>query len=182
MKKVLLLGDSIRMGYQPLVKDLLDGKAEVWGPEDNCRFAHYTLWYLKAWLNEVGDVDVIHWNNGLWDGSRLASDDLFITASDYADTLARIIAEIKRQRPQTPIVFALTTPVIPGPNAIDNETINSFNDAAKGVMEKESVEINDLNAVLGQDESLFAPDLLHLSQKGNERVAQAVVAVLGKYI
>ena len=43
--KVLLLGDSIRMSYQPYVACLLDGKAEVIGPTDNCQYSLYTLGY-----------------------------------------------------------------------------------------------------------------------------------------
>ncbi|WP_257968099.1 hypothetical protein [Peribacillus deserti] len=35
MKKVLLLGDSIRMGYEPFVREALEGKAEVTAPEEN---------------------------------------------------------------------------------------------------------------------------------------------------
>ncbi|MBO5010011.1 MAG: hypothetical protein J6D20_04860 [Clostridia bacterium] len=30
MKKVILIGDSIRMGYDKYVKEALDGVAEVW--------------------------------------------------------------------------------------------------------------------------------------------------------
>ncbi len=43
LPKVLLLGDSIRMSYQPLVAEILTGRAEVVGPADNCQFALYTL-------------------------------------------------------------------------------------------------------------------------------------------
>ena len=44
MKRVLLLGDSIRMGYDSMVKELLSDKYEVFFPEDNGRFFFlYTL-------------------------------------------------------------------------------------------------------------------------------------------
>lgn len=40
MKKVTLLGDSIRqIGYGTRVPQLLGSKFEVFQPEDNCRFA-----------------------------------------------------------------------------------------------------------------------------------------------
>lgn len=43
-KKVVLLGDSIRqIGYGKKVEELLKPDYEVWQPEDNCRFAKYTL-------------------------------------------------------------------------------------------------------------------------------------------
>ena len=48
MKKVLLLGDSIRMGYDDYVKEALDGKCEVvYDAEDNGRFAAYTLCHIQ---------------------------------------------------------------------------------------------------------------------------------------
>ena len=36
-KKVLLLGDSRRMGYEPFVRELLKDVAEVYGPKENGR-------------------------------------------------------------------------------------------------------------------------------------------------
>ena len=67
MKKVLLLGDSIRMGYDEYVRDLLKGKAEVYFEEDNGRFAAYTLWQVNQVFRHQGQFDVVHWNNGYWD-------------------------------------------------------------------------------------------------------------------
>ena len=44
MKKVVLLGDSIRLwGYGTKVPEMLGEDYEVWQPEDNCRFVKYTL-------------------------------------------------------------------------------------------------------------------------------------------
>ena len=55
MKKVLLLGDSIRMGYDDYVKEALDGKCEVvYDAEDNGRFAAYTLWQAKQMFKHHG--------------------------------------------------------------------------------------------------------------------------------
>ena len=39
MKQVLLLGDSIRMLYQPVVGEKLSDIAEVSGPEENGRWS-----------------------------------------------------------------------------------------------------------------------------------------------
>ena len=41
MKSLLLIGDSIRMGYDKSVKRTLAGKANVIFPEENCRFASF---------------------------------------------------------------------------------------------------------------------------------------------
>ena len=67
MKRVLLIGDSIRMGYDQYVKLALEGSAEVWYPEENCRFTQYVLRYLHEWVEKSGgEVDCLHWNAGLW--------------------------------------------------------------------------------------------------------------------
>ena len=76
MKNVLLIGDSIRFGavsnpeyqtsnspgYGRYVKELLSGEANVYAPDDNCRFAQYTLRYLYDWSKDLEcdkiDVDV----------------------------------------------------------------------------------------------------------------------------
>ena len=68
MKKIVLIGDSIRMGYDKYVKEALAGTAEVYYPDDNCRFANYVLRYLHEWKAEgkwPSDVDLVHWNAGL---------------------------------------------------------------------------------------------------------------------
>ena len=42
MKKVLLLGDSIRMGYDDYVKEILQGKCEVYyAADENGRFSAF---------------------------------------------------------------------------------------------------------------------------------------------
>lgn len=68
--KVLLLGDSIRMNYQPHVARLLDGRAHVVGPSDNCQYSGYTLASLDRWIGELGCPEIIHWNNGIHDAGR----------------------------------------------------------------------------------------------------------------
>jgi len=67
MKRVLLLGDSIRMGYDSMVKELLSDKYEVLFPEDNGRFSSYTLWQMNQYFKNEGSFDLVHWNNGYWD-------------------------------------------------------------------------------------------------------------------
>ena len=75
MKKIVLLGDSIRKGYDKYVKMAFKDVAEVYYPTENCRFAAYLLRYIHGYkkLVEEGEVDVIHWNAGLWDCLRLRS-------------------------------------------------------------------------------------------------------------
>ena len=46
MKNIILIGDSIRKGYDVYVKEQLKGVANVYYPDDNCRFAYYKVLLL----------------------------------------------------------------------------------------------------------------------------------------
>jgi hypothetical protein len=50
MKKVVLIGDSIRIGYQPFVQKKLEGKIEVIGPQVNCRHSLWALDHFADWV------------------------------------------------------------------------------------------------------------------------------------
>ena len=68
MKKIVLLGDSIRLwGYGTRVPEMLGEEYEVFQPEDNCRFAKYTLRMVFDLKAQIEGSEVIHWNNGHWD-------------------------------------------------------------------------------------------------------------------
>ena len=111
MKKVALLGDSIRLfGYGRLVPALLADKAEVYQPEENCKFAKNMLRMLFYKKEELKDCDVIHFNCGLWDVANIVGDGaLFSTDEEYVANVLRIAAALKRITPH--VIFATTTPV-----------------------------------------------------------------------
>ena len=77
MKKVTLLGDSIRLGYESRVTELLKPDFEVFTYKDNGRFAAYTLRSLFDYREQIAGSDVIHWNNGHWDLCDLFGDGIF---------------------------------------------------------------------------------------------------------
>jgi hypothetical protein len=175
MKKVLLLGDSIRMGYEQLVQDGLKGKAEVVAPEENCRFAKHTLWGVNLWIKELGRPDIVHWNNGLWDLHHEAPMVEALTSlTEYMDTLKRILNEL--QRTKATIIFATTTPVPADAIGRSNAEIDLYNSAAVELMKKNDIEINDLNSLVKQDlVGNICEDKLHLSEQGNQKCAKQVL-------
>ena len=86
MKKIVLLGDSIRLwGYGTRVPEMLGEGYQVSQPEDNCRFVKYTLRGLFDWHDIIKDADVIHWNNGLWDCTEIFDDGLFTSEEEYVE-------------------------------------------------------------------------------------------------
>ena len=62
MKNILLIGDSVRKGYDKYVKESFQGKANVYFPDENCRFAQYVLRHLHEWIEDVNEEHLIHQN------------------------------------------------------------------------------------------------------------------------
>ncbi len=180
MKKVLLLGDSIRIGYQDYVKSHID--ADVYFPEENGRFAKYTLWGVHVWIRELGIPDIVHWNNGLWDVHHEAPRVEALTPLDeYIQTLGRIINELKRMG--SAIIFATTTPVAPDAADRSNAEIDRYNAAAAELMAFHGIEVNDLNALVRQDmKNNICEDKLHLSAQGYELCGRQVCDMIKKYL
>ena len=66
LPRVLLIGDSISIGYTVDVRKLLAGKANVHRIPCNAQTAGYGSDKLPDWLGDKR-WDVIHFNWGLWD-------------------------------------------------------------------------------------------------------------------
>ncbi len=176
MKKVILLGDSIRMmGYGPHIPALLGEEYSVWQPEDNCRFASYTLRMLFDYRAAIEGADIIHWNNGLWDTCDLFGDGAFTPIEVYTDTLIRIAHVLREIAPQAPIIFATTT--VPDPDMCGHtwERIDAYNKAAVAALAPMGVIINDLYPlVAGNTEQMICEDHIHLTEEGGRIVARQV--------
>jgi len=66
LPRVLLIGDSVSVGYTLAVRKELEGKANVHRPPSNCGSTKIGMRDLDKWLG-VGKWDVIHFNWGLHD-------------------------------------------------------------------------------------------------------------------
>lgn len=178
MKKIVLLGDSIRqIGYGAPVAERLSKEFEVWQPDDNCRFAKYTLRGLWDWQEKIKDADIIHWNNGLWDVSDLFGDGEFTPIDEYVDIMLRI-AKLLKQRAST-VIFATTTPVRPENPHNKNEVIEAFNHALVPRLLEMGVVINDLYTPISKDlYKYISDDLIHLSEDGISVAAEMVENII----
>ena len=180
MPRVLLLGDSIRMSYQPHVARLLEGKAEVVGPADNCQYCLYTLSSLGRWIEYLGKPDIVHWNNGLHDsGHNPGRCPIQIPVDMYRANLEFILDQLIEFTPK--VIWASMTPTHPDRPFCDtgwswrNEEIDKYNAVARELMESRGVPINDLHALIWANPSeLTSEDQLHLSETGQQVCAQAV--------
>ena len=181
MKKVVLLGDSIRLiGYGHRVAELLGEEYTVWQPDDNCRFASYTLRMAFEWKAQMQGADVIHWNNGLWDVCDLFGDGAFTPLDQYCDTMVRI-ARVLKTYGKT-VIFATTTPTHLAMWGHDRTRLNSYNAAVTAALRAEGIVINDLHATIAADiDKYIASDYLHLSEEGIEVAAKQVAECIKQY-
>ena len=180
MKKIVLLGDSIRLAYGQYVPDILGEEYEVWQPADNCRFAQYTLRMLFDEKENIKNADVIHWNNGLWDVAELHGDGLFTPEEFYIETMLRIAKILKSFTPN--VIFATSTPVHPEHPHNDNEKIKRLNDLLIPKLQKMGIVINDLHAMAIQDISTYScDDLIHPTQEGAKLYAAQVAKAIKQF-
>ena len=178
--KILLLGDSIRCHYQPHVANLLNGKAQVVGPSENHQTTLYTLSSLDRWIKALGNPDVIHWNNGIWDsGHNPSRSPVQIPIDMYRANLGLILKRLKALTPK--VIWATTTPVHPDRPFLEtawswrNGEISQYNGVARELMVSDGVPINDLHTLVWDNLCAFlSQDQLHLSEAGQKACAQAV--------
>ena len=180
MKKVTLLGDSIRqLGYGKSVEEALQNDFEVFQPDDNCRFSTYTLRGLFDWAGAMEGTDIVHWNNGLWDVCELFGDGTFLPIDEYVSTMVRIAKILKSRYPV--VIFATSTPVRNENKYNQNKLIEAFNAAVVPELEALGVIINDLYTPIAADINKYiCDDLIHLSPEGVELAAKQVEAVIRK--
>ena len=178
MRKVTLLGDSIRqIGYGPVVAERLNGRLEVFQPQDNGRFAKYTLRGLFDWRDGIAGSEVIHWNNGLWDTSDIFGDGLFTSPDEYISDMLRIARLLLKVTPH--VIFATTTPVRDDNPHNHNSDIEKYNAMIVPELKKMGIAINDLYTALSPKRyEYIGEDKVHLTREGVEVCADLVVQAI----
>lgn len=179
--RVVLLGDSICEGYRENVEKELIGLAEVYYPYENARFSTYLLRYIQEWANkmEIGtDIDVVHFNVGLWDVLRINGDEPLVSIEEYEKNLVRICERIRYTFPNAKIIFATTTPVVEEKAEYSllrrNEEIAEYNRCARSVMEEENIAIDDLYQITKEYPKDMYADWTHFNEQGFELLGKAV--------
>ncbi len=152
LPRVLLIGDSISIGYTLPTRKALEGKANVHRIPANSGTTAKTLENLEAWLgsdkkgndNDGRNWDVIHINIGLHDIKHV-KEQRQVSPEDYEKNLRAIFARLKKTG--ATVIWATTTPVPPG---------------AKGRVPGDEVTYNAIAAKIAADEKLAVNDLFTL--------------------
>ncbi len=187
LPRVLLLGDSISMGYTLQVRKAFAGKADVHRPPENCFYTANGLKKLDAWLAIGGGKwDVIHFNFGLHDNSYVDEKGA-LTTTDQGKLVAapteyeKNLREIVRRLKQTGaiLIFATTTPIPENSPGRVAGAERAYNDAALRVMKEAGVTVNDLHAFVMAHPTIQRPNNVHYTDEGYDRMAELVVATVG---
>lgn len=78
--KVVLIGDSIRIGYQPFVAKKLP-KAAVWEPAENGRSSFWALSFFHEWVVEQ-KPDILHVNFGIHAAKHSRSGNTYVSVAN----------------------------------------------------------------------------------------------------
>jgi acyl-CoA thioesterase-1 len=183
LPRVLLLGDSISIGYTAPVQARLRGIADVRHGGEKRFDSGYALAHLDAWLGST-EWTVIHFNYGLWDIKFVDQngDDYTVaegrqigSLGSYQKNLRGIVTRLKRTGAK--LIFATTTPVPAGTPSRIKDTELPLNNFAMRLMRENSIPIDDLHAyVLPKQAQLQLPRNVHFTDAGYEALADAVAA------
>jgi hypothetical protein len=194
LPNVLILGDSISIGYTREVRRLLHGKANVFRPmnrgdrqPDNCGDTRIGLQHIDAWLG-TNRWDVIHFNWGLWDlcyrnpeadtqGHRdKINGTLSVTPEDYERNLEQLVTRLKATG--ATLIWGSTT-VVPEGEAgrfVGDEI--KYNAIAARIMEREGIRIDPLYELTRSFQGQYSvgPGDVHYTRAGYQALARQVAA------
>lgn len=192
--KILIIGDSISIGYTPFVKENLKEVAEVFHNPGNAQHSDTGLKKIEEWISdEKWDIIQINW--GLWDlcyrlpdstsiGSRDKENGIVTNTIDkYASNLDSIV-NILQTKTDAILIFVTTTYVPKNePGRFKNDEI-SYNEAAKKIMKKHSVIVNDIweESVSIHQKLGKGLDDVHYSSQGYEKLSELMTLSLNKEI
>ena len=176
---VLLIGDSIRAGYQPFVAEALRGVAEVVSGADYGGTSAHIRANLDGWLR-VRRYDLVHLNCGLHDLARRPATEPNVPLAEYRDNLQAILDRLAEIR--VPAVWAATTPVDEGRHHRNKPfdrleaDVTAYNAAALEIARAHGLAVDDLYgaAVTRGWTDHLTRDGVHFTEEGYRLLGGAV--------
>ncbi len=184
MPRVLIIGDSISLGYAPEVIKQLADVAQV-EHKGIARSTWDGLEKLDGWLGD-GKWDVIYFNFGLHDlfysnGGKPDAPALTRKSTDkqYADNLEQLVKKL--QATGAKLIWASTTPIPEGARGrVAGEEVE-FNKIAEKIMKAHDVTIDDLHKYVSSDLAKYQrPKNVHFSEVGYQYLGQEAASSIRK--
>lgn len=180
LPRVLLIGDSISIGYTLPVRKLMEGKANVHRIPTNGGPTKNGVANITKWLG-TSKWDVIHFNWGIHDLKYMPDGKRQVEPTDYEANLRSLVATLKKTGAK--LIWATTTPIPEGelnpPRKFGQ--VKEYNDIAARVMAENGVAIDDLNAhITPQLATMQNPRDVHYTSAGSVYLAKQVAEEIGK--
>ena len=192
LPRVLLIGDSISIGYTVPVRELLKGKANVHRPSTNCGPTSRGVSGMDQWLGKR-KWDVIHFNWGLHDlkylgpnGENLADPKATdshqqIPPAEYEKNLQLLVKRMKKTGAR--LIWCSTTPVPSGAKGRVVGDSVKYNQIALRVMKEHGIAIDDLYGFsIGKLEKIQRPANVHFTPEGSRMLAEQVVKSISRQL
>jgi len=163
LPRVLLIGDSISMGYTLDVRAKLKGRANVQHPPENCGPTERGLARLDKWLG-TNHWDAIHFNFGLHDLKYLDGQGKYVAPEKgkqvappevYRKNLRELALRLRKTG--AALIFATTTPVPPGTLGRVAGDERPYNEVAKSVMRELGIPVDDLGGYVEAQQEKLPP-------------------------
>jgi hypothetical protein len=194
LPNVLILGDSISLGYTRAVRAQLKDRANLYramrgrSPE-NCGDTRIGLAKIESWLGQA-KWDVIHFNWGLWDlcyrnphsktqGNRdKVGGTLSVPIEEYERNLEQLVARLERTG--ATLIWATTTTVPANEAGRFTGDEDRYNAVAARVMLRHGVRTNDLRSLTRSFDGKYskADGDVHFTREGYVRLATQVAAAI----
>ena len=188
-KKILIIGDSISIGYTPFVKEALKDRAQVIHNKGNAQHTGTGLLKLEEWLGE-GNWDIIQFNWGLWDlcyrhrdakvyGNRdKMNGTVTFSPEEYAANLEKLVKQL--QQTNAKLIFVTTSYVPEGEAGRIKGDEKRYNKAALKVMKENGIQVNDIHKFSRKIHAKHrsADGDVHYTKEGYKILANKIIETL----
>lgn len=188
--RVLIIGDSISIGYTPFVKEYFKGKASIKHNPGNAQHTGTGLKQIDKWLGNR-NWDIVQFNWGLWDmayrnpdakasGNRdKVNGTVTYSIHEYASNLDSLVTYIK-SKTNAKLIFVTTSHVPNDEAGRFSSDPEKYNAAAKAIMKKHDVQVNDIYGISVKihQENGFGTDDVHYTPEGYRKLGEVISSFL----
>ncbi len=190
LPNVLIIGDSISIGYTPFVKKALEGKANIVHNPGNAQHTGVGLEKLDIWLGNT-DWDIIQFNWGLWDlcyrnpnsnnygHLDKINGQLTTSLEKYKENLDSIV-QILKTSTDAKLIYVTTTYVPDNEDGRYKEDVSRYNKAAIEIMNRHAVVVNDIYYKSISIHNKFGKDTsnVHYTNEGYIELSKLILPTL----
>lgn len=163
--RVLIIGDSISIGYTEPVRQRLASVANVTRIPGNGNSTSYALEAIEEWLRKQKPA-IIYFNFGLHDLLHQ------VGRETYANNLRTIVIRLRQTGAK--LIFAEMTVVPPSRLNYFPDQQDAYRETAANVMREMGVPTDSLHHVAAEQ----IPDDVHFTPKGSESLADHVATTI----